>query len=192
MINLDLGSEERLLQLPSIKTNAQTNTKRDIKMSNLVIQNSCKNKIKSKLDIEKVITKILKKIPSQYKIGIGGINILYSSKSNSQGVFIKNVTLKNQALNIININMANSDYSGTPFFSILFLNLHFIDIISKNYNLVTGKKIKKGMTFDWIYLGCWQPINIIIKTNYYLTKKNKLIAKINKIIDKLLFKIAGG
>ena len=77
------------------------------------------------------------------------------------------------------------------FLHILFLNIRFVEAIIDNFKMMTNKSIQKGIGYDWMYFGIWQPINSLVKAYNSFITRNKIFASINRGFDRLLVKIIG-
>jgi hypothetical protein len=152
------------------------------------IRNKCQKKYRP--DPEKVITKILNKTPEKYLVGIKEVYLFDSQKPNLTKITSESINTKNNISSIL-IDMNNKDFSGFPFFAILFLNIHFVDSIVNNYKRMSSRSIEKGIAYDWMYFGIWQPINSLVKAYNLLIRRNRIFSILNKGFNNLLIKIIG-
>ena len=108
---------------------------------------------------EKVIKRILSKVPSKYIDGIRYVDI-YDDKSDSPLETHFKPTADGVSLHV---NMKNSDFSGTPFFSIMMLNLSIIWAINDSYGKKTMTNYSQhNIRVGWLSLGIWTPFVYII------------------------------
>ncbi len=135
----------------------------------MIINNTCSKTYKP--NPEKIIKKIVKLIPHEYLKGIVEINIFdnQSNKSlNIENIFID----KTHKLSIIEVNMDNPDFSGLPFFSILSLNIDFINAVNYHYFKTNDNhsEFKRRVRYNWMYLGIWSPVKGIFNLLNFLFK----------------------
>lgn len=152
----------------------------------ILIKNECSKIYRP--DPEKVIRNIIDKIPEEYLIGIKEVYLFESQKPNLSE--IKTIVTDSESkFSLIAVDMSNKDFSGVPFFSILFLNIRFVEAIIDNYKMMTNKNVQNGFVYDWMYFGIWQPINSLVKAYNLFIRSNKVFASINRAFDRLLIKI---
>ena len=70
-------------------------------------------------------------------------------------------------------------------------NIHFVDAIVNNYKRMSSRSIEKGIAYDWMYFGIWQPINSLVKAYNLLIRRNRIFSILNKGFNNLLIKIIG-
>jgi len=170
------------------KTDVLTDKFEEILSVEILIKNVCRKNYRP--DPEKVIRKIIDRIPEEYLIGIKEVCLFESQKADMSKIKAI-LTDSERQFSLIKVDMSNKDFSGVPFFSILFLNIRFVEAIVDNYKMITNRSIKKGIGYDWMYFGIWQPINSLVKAYNLLIRNNKIFALINRGFDRLLIKIIG-
>lgn len=145
------------------------------------IINHCKKGYRP--DPEKIVSKILEKIPAKFLSNLGEIHLF--DLGEKEYPMMKYVQDGSEGeISRIEIYMDNSDFSGLPFFSILSLNVHFIIAINEHIEkyLKQQSKDKEVLSYssamanyDWMYLGVWSPLLVVIKVFNYLFSKIKFL-----------------
>ena len=117
------------------------------------VRNTCINKYRP--DPEKVIKKVLKKIPQKFIENIICIEIFDDKKEEPLEI----QAIQNKEKATIKINMENPDFSGKPFFSIALLNLSFMWALNDYLGKISNTKIEKhNFKVRWLHFGLWTPL----------------------------------
>ncbi len=159
-------------------------------MSTIKIEKNYGNAQRIKPDPEKIIIGILNRIPDKLATKIKTVSIIYSNKTTPTRIKSYPIDKRKECYKI-EVDMASLDYTNIPFFSIMVINIDFIAVLVAIYKNNETQPLKDGYRYDWMYFGIWQPVNSILKLYHHLKKKNRMLSKLNKLINKLLLKIAG-
>jgi hypothetical protein len=121
-------------------------------------------------DVERVIRKILERIPSKFLDGIEKVELFDFGKEEFPMMrYVKEAKGETAS---IEIYMDSPAFSGIPFFSVLGLNIHFLDMINHHIEKSIKPKSKDikilsypsaMVNYDWMYLGVWSPLLIVVK-----------------------------
>ncbi len=160
---------------------------------NVKITNLCKKRYRP--DPEKVIIRILRRIPLMFLSGLAEVRFFDDCphKHQKRSIICKtNVS----TYSIIEVYMDDPLLSGHPFFSIMLLNAMFISAI--NAHIENYVKHHSGEaeilsytkpSYDWFYMGVWSPLLFIIKmVNYLVSRSTKLQFFEDHVTDRIIKK----
>ncbi len=159
-----------------------------------IIINNCKRNYR--IDAEKILGKVINRIPEKYLDGLSKV-VLFESDKDKYNRMIYTINGNDGETGVIKVNMAYDEYSRHPFFSMLALNMDFIFKINEhvcNYLAPMSddpeilKHPESRINYNWTYFGAWTTFVYLFNL---LTQPFRELPQLRNYVYRLAKRIIG-
>ena len=158
------------------------------------IINKCKKTYRK--DIEKLVRKIVSRVPEKFLRDLDYISLLdFGGEGHPMCRYlVNNVKSKERT---IEIYLDNPDLTRIPFFPPLAINIHLILAINEHVKYLKAKSPDREIQavntskidYEWMYLGVWNPLLVVFKFLHYLITPTRVF---RKLLRRWTNRVTGG